>query len=182
VVTSGGAPFPGVAALDLDEAARRAKRVRVVLADCDGVLTDTGVYYSDAGEAMKRFSIRDGMGVERLRNAGVAAAIVTGERSLSVQHRATKLGIRAYLGVKDKAGALDEILRDQGADLESVGYIGDDVNDLPAMRRISESGLIGVPGDGLRDVRAAAHYVTQATGGHGAFREFADWILALRLG
>jgi 3-deoxy-D-manno-octulosonate 8-phosphate phosphatase (KDO 8-P phosphatase) len=164
------------------EARSRAKRTRLVIADCDGVLTDTGVYYGPEGELLKRFSIRDGMGVERLRNAGISAAIVTGERSPSVEHRATKLGIRAYLGVKRKAEALDEILLAEGADLESVAYIGDDVNDLAAIGRVAVAGLVGVPGDGIAEVRAAAHYVTQAVGGHGAFREFADWILSLRMG
>jgi len=175
-----------VISLSDDQLAKRAKAIRLVLADCDGVLTDTGVYYSDQGEAMKRFSIRDGMGVERLRNAGIAAAIVTGEKSQSVQHRATKLQIRAFLGVKDKAAALDEILLHYGdgkpLDIVSVAYIGDDVNDVPIMERIGKAGLTGTPGDGIPAVRAAAHFITQAPGGHGAFREFADWILTLRVG
>jgi 3-deoxy-D-manno-octulosonate 8-phosphate phosphatase (KDO 8-P phosphatase) len=131
---------------------------------------------------MKRFSIRDGMGVERLRNAGIASAIVTGERSPSVQHRADKLGIRAHLGVRDKLRELDGILADGGLALDEIAYIGDDVNDLAVMRRIGAGGLVGSPGDGMPEVRAAASYVTQAAGGHGAFREFAEWILALRAG
>jgi 3-deoxy-D-manno-octulosonate 8-phosphate phosphatase (KDO 8-P phosphatase) len=168
--------------LPVEEAARRAKLVRLVISDCDGVLTDAGVYYSDAGEAMKRFSIRDGMGVERLRNAGVASAIMTGERSKSVQHRAEKLSIRVYLGVKDKASALDDVLREHGIGAEAAAYIGDDVNDLPAMQRIGIAGLLGAPADAMPTVRAAAHFVTHAVGGHGAFREFAEWILTLRMG
>ncbi len=160
--------------------ASRARSIKLVLTDCDGVLTDTGVYYSEHGEAMKRFSIRDGMGVERLRNAQIASAIITGERSPSVQHRADKLGITAYLGVKDKARALDEILEARGVALSEIAYIGDDVNDLAIMRRVHPEGLVGCPGDGLPEVRRAAHFVTEAPGGHGAFREFAEWILALR--
>ena len=162
------------------EWATRAAAVMLVLSDCDGVLTDGGVYYSDGGEAMKRFSIRDGMGVERLRNAGIGTAIVTGERSPSVQHRADKLGIRAHLGVKDKAAELDRILSEHGFDTGRVAYIGDDVNDLSAMERIREFGLTGAPGDAVPEIRNRAHYVTRALGGHGAFREFAEWILALR--
>jgi 3-deoxy-D-manno-octulosonate 8-phosphate phosphatase (KDO 8-P phosphatase) len=81
------------------EIGKRAAAIRIVITDCDGVLTDGGVYYGPEGEVMKRFSIRDGMGVERLRNAGIATAIMSGERSPSIQKRAEKLSIRAYLGV-----------------------------------------------------------------------------------
>ena len=169
-------------ALPVEEAARRAKLIRLVITDCDGVLTDAGVYYSDAGEAMKRFSIRDGMGVERLRNAGIASAVMTGERSRSVEHRANKLSMRAYLGVKDKAAALVDVLGEHGIGAEAAAYIGDDVNDLPVMKRIGVAGLVGAPGDGMPVVRGAAHFITQAHGGHGAFREFAEWILSLRVG
>ncbi len=104
----------GVALLKEEEARRRARLVRLVLTDCDGVLTDAGVYYSDTGEAMKRYSVRDGMGVERLRNAGIASAIVTGELSKSVEHRAKKLSIRAYLGAKNKLAMVDDILLEHG--------------------------------------------------------------------
>ena len=158
----------------------RARAIQLVLTDCDGVLTDGGVYYSESGESMKRFSIRDGMGVERLRNAGIATAIVTGERSPSVQHRADKLGIRAHLGVKNKAAELDKILLEHGFDSSQAAYIGDDVNDLAAMEQIHLAGLTGAPGDAVPEIRKRAHLVTQALGGHGAFREFAEWILALR--
>src|SRR5438105_7910342 len=103
------------ARLSRDELAARARRLRLVLTDSDGVLTDAGVYYSERGEELKRFSIRDGMGVERLRDAGIATAIVTGEKSGSVVRRAEKLGIRAYLGIKDKAALLPVALADAGA-------------------------------------------------------------------
>ena len=158
----------------------RAKRVKLVLTDSDGVLTDAGVYYSERGEELKRFSIRDGMGVERLRNAGIAAAIVTGEKSGSVVKRAEKLAIRAYLGVKDKAALLPSILAEHGVAIEQVAYIGDDVNDVPVMQKIRDHGLIGAPADALRMVLAEVHHRTEEPGGHGAFRAFAEWILSLR--
>lgn len=173
---AGGSP------LSHAELVRRALAVRLVLTDCDGVLTDNGVYYSSEGEAMKRFSIRDGMGVERLRNAGIVAAIVTGEVSKSVQHRADKLSMKAYLGVKTKAERIGPIAEEHGFDLTAVAYIGDDVNDLDAMLHIRKQGLIGVPSDAMPAVKEQAHFTAQFPGGHGAFRDFAEWILALRAG
>ena len=106
----------------------RARHVRLVLTDSDGLLTDNGVYYSPAGEEMKRFSIRDGMGVERLRvYAGVEVGIITGERSGAVQRRAEKLGItELHLGIRDKVAVLDELLARRSLTAEQVAYIGDD--------------------------------------------------------
>jgi 3-deoxy-D-manno-octulosonate 8-phosphate phosphatase (KDO 8-P phosphatase) len=170
---------PG-APLEAAVAQERAARLRLVLSDCDGVLTDQGVYYSDNGEALKRFSIRDGMGVERLRNAGITTAIVSGERSPSIARRAEKLGIRAFLGVRDKAVQLDAILAELGVDLDQVAYVGDDVNDLAIMRRIAPSGLVAAPGDAMAEVIAEVNFVSEALAGHGAFRGVVEWILELR--
>jgi 3-deoxy-D-manno-octulosonate 8-phosphate phosphatase (KDO 8-P phosphatase) len=162
------------------EVRARARRVRLVVTDCDGVLTDGGVYYSGAGEALKRFHIRDGMGVERLRAlAGIETAIVSGERSPSLQKRAEKLGIaECRLGVKDKAAVVEAIARERGLPLESLAYIGDDVNDLEPMGLV---GLAACPGDAFAAVRARAQLVTAARGGHGAFRELAEVLIAARV-
>jgi 3-deoxy-D-manno-octulosonate 8-phosphate phosphatase (KDO 8-P phosphatase) len=160
----------------------RASRLRLVLTDCDGVLTDAGVYYSARGEELKRFSVRDGMGVARLAEAGIATAIVTGEQSESVQRRAEKLRIRAYLGVSDKRAALASVLADHAVSWGGVAYIGDDLNDLGAMEAVRDHGLLGAPGDAVRSIASTAHYVTKAAGGHGAFREFAEWLLEARVG
>ncbi|XYH93040.1 KdsC family phosphatase [Sorangium sp. So ce1128] len=157
----------------------RARRIRLVLTDCDGVLTDTGVYYSERGEELKRFSLRDGMGVERLARAGIASAIVTGETSPSVRRRADKLGMRVFLGVSDKGRHLPAILREAGVERSEVAYIGDDVNDLAIMQAVAEAGLTAAPADAVSDVFCAAHRRCEARGGHGAFRDFADWILTL---
>lgn len=154
---------------------QRAARVKLVVADVDGVLTDGGVYYGADGEVMKRFSIRDGMGVERLRDVGVPTAIITGEASPSVDKRAAKLSIDIlYLSCKDKPGALREIMEKQGVAAEEIAYIGDDVNDLEAMKLV---GLAACPADAVKQVREIAHYVCAAPGGHGAFRELAEQII-----
>jgi 3-deoxy-D-manno-octulosonate 8-phosphate phosphatase (KDO 8-P phosphatase) len=167
------------APLSHEELTRRAERLKLVLTDSDGVLTDAGVYYSERGEEMKRFSIRDGMGFERLRNAGIAVAIITGESSPSVAKRAEKLGARAMLGVKDKARYLERVLAEMQITAAEAAYIGDDVNDLGAMATVAPHGLVGAPADAMPEVKRVAHWVSAREGGHGAFRDFAEWILAL---
>jgi 3-deoxy-D-manno-octulosonate 8-phosphate phosphatase (KDO 8-P phosphatase) len=158
----------------------RASRIRLLLTDVDGVLTDGGVYYGENGEVMKRFNIRDGMGVERLRAAGVEVGIVTGERSPSVVRRAEKLRIEmVYLFSKDKPAVLRTIIDEFGYAPEEIAYIGDDVNDLEIMKLV---GLPAAPGDAFPLAIAAAHYVCEKFGGQGAFREFAEFIIAARGG
>jgi len=164
-----------------EELARRARSLRLVLTDVDGVLTDSGVYYSAEGEAMKRFNVRDGMGVELLREKGIITAFLTRERSPIVSHRAEKLRMHLYyMGIQDKRAHLPQIARDTGFSLAELAYIGDDVNDLGILDAIAERGLTATPHDAHPTVIPLAHYRCTATGGHGAFREFADWILELR--
>ncbi len=166
--------------MDPGEAECRARRIALVLSDVDGVWTDGGVYYSDSGELLKRFCIRDGMGVERLRGAGVETGIVTGETSPSVFRRAEKLELRfVFTGVKVKRSILPELLR-SGFSLERLAYIGDDHNDLEILEAVGEQGLTAAPVDALPEVAQAVHYTTARPGGHGAFRDFAEWLLRLR--
>ena len=157
----------------------RAKKIRLLLTDVDGVLTDGGVYYGETGEVLKRFSIRDGMGVERLRKlCGIDTGIVTGELSPSVARRAEKLQItQLHLGIKDKLGRVEEILQAGGWNWDELAFIGDDVNDLEVLQRV---GLSACPGDAMAVVSDIVHYRCVANGGHGAFREFAEWIIFLR--
>lgn len=159
----------------VSDPARRAEGIELVLTDCDGVLTDGGVYYDAEGESLKRFSIRDGMGVERLRLRGIEVGIVSGERSGSIAARAAKLGItELHLGVRDKRELLDRICERRSIGPERVAYIGDDVNDVAVMGTV---GLAGAPSDALPEARAAAHLVVDHPGGHGAFRAFAEFII-----
>lgn len=163
------------------EARRRARRIRLVLADCDGVLTDTGVFYGEAGELMKRFSIRDGMGVERLRLAGVESGIVSGEKSPSILRRAEKLGLaHVLLGVKDKRAAVEALCAQADLRLDEVAYIGDDVNDVALLDALAAHGLTGAPRDALPEVKRRVHHLCRVAGGSGALRDFAEWLLALR--
>ena len=163
-----------------DELTRRAQAIRLLLTDSDGVLTDNGVYYSAAGEELKRFSIRDGMGVERLRKfAGVDVGIITGEFSGPVQRRAEKLAItELHLGIKDKPAVLRDILSRLKLKPEQVAYIGDDTNDVEIMRLV---GLAACPADALPFAQAVAHYICTNRGGYGAFREVAELIIAARI-
>jgi 3-deoxy-D-manno-octulosonate 8-phosphate phosphatase (KDO 8-P phosphatase) len=159
--------------------AERAGAIRLLLTDSDGVLTDNGVYYSSAGEEMKRFSIRDGMGVERLRKiAAVDVGIITGEHSGPVQRRAEKLTItELHLGIKDKPAVLREILARHQLRPEQIAYIGDDTNDVEVMKLV---GLAACPADATPFAKAVAHYICASRGGYGAFREVAELIITAR--
>ncbi len=154
----------------------KARKIKLLLTDCDGVLTDNGVYYSDEGERMKRFSIRDGMGVERLRKlCNVETGIVTGELSGPVKKRAEKLHItELHFGIKDKAALLTEILERKNLSAEEVAFIGDDVNDLAIMQGV---GFTACPADAMQQVSKEANYICTNNGGYGAFREVAEFII-----
>ena len=167
--------------LSIEELAKRAGKIKLVISDNDGVFTDNGVYYSERGEEMKRYSIRDGMGVERLRNRGIETSIMTGEVSPSLKKRAEKLGMkRLYLGVKDKFSMLETVLAETGLHRCELAYIGDDVNDVEIMAEIAKEGLTAAPRDATVFVEPYSHYRAQADGGSGAFRDFAEWLLSLR--
>ncbi len=159
-----------------NEIIEKARKIKLLITDCDGVLTDNGVYYSAEGEALKRFSIRDGMGVERLRNiCQVETAIMTGENSQVVAKRAEKLNIKnLYLGIKDKKTKLQEVLKDLQLEASEIAYIGDDTNDLEIMQEV---GLSATPKDGTVFAKKYAHYVCMEAGGKGAFREFTELII-----
>ena len=165
--------------MDLLDIKEKAKRIKLVLTDSDGVLTDNGVYYSGNGEEMKRFSIRDGMGVERLRNQQIETGIVTGELSPSVAKRAEKLRItELHLGVKDKAAKLGEIMLRKRLLAEEIAFIGDDTNDVEILQRV---GLSACPADATVFAKQVCDYICVTNGGHGCFRELAELIIASRL-
>jgi len=156
----------------------RARNVRLLCVDVDGVLTDAGMYYGPDGEVLKKFNTRDGMGLARVREVGIAVAIVSREESAIVHARAAKLRIEDVLtGVLDKRAALDSLCQRFGFGAEQVAFIGDDVNDLPALECV---GLACAVADAMEPVKAAAHYVTQKRGGDGAVREVCELLIAAR--
>jgi 3-deoxy-D-manno-octulosonate 8-phosphate phosphatase (KDO 8-P phosphatase) len=164
--------------LEARELGHRARQIKLVVSDVDGVQTDAGVYYSARGEELKRFSMRDGMGVERLRQARIDTAFVTREDSPIVIQRAHKLRIaHLHLAVQDKREFMARWLSKLGVPLAQVAYIGDDLNDLEAMRFVGEEGLTGAPCDAMPEILQIAHFHAALAGGHGAFRQFADLII-----
>lgn len=163
----------------MDVLNEKLSRIKLLLTDCDGVLTDGGVYYGEAGEEFKKFGIRDGMGVERLHNfAAVTTGIITGELSPSLIKRAEKLKItELHLGVKDKPATFAEIINRLNLQPEEVAYIGDDTNDIEVMKL---AGITACPADAISFVKEVAAITCQAKGGEGCFREFAEMIIASR--
>ena len=163
------------------ELIEKASKIRLLLTDSDGVLTDTGVYYSERGEELKRFSIRDGMGVERLRVlSGVETGIITGEVSGSVRTRAEKLGItELYMGVKNKGEVFEFIAAKKELNFESIAYIGDDTNDIEVLKM---AGLSACPADAVIQIKQITNFITDSRGGNGAFRDFAELIIYSRTG
>ncbi len=154
----------------------RIKPLRLVVFDVDGVLTDGGLYLSDSGEEFKRFNSLDGHGLKMLRNSGVQLAIITGRTSKCVELRAKNLGIaHLYQGVEDKLAAMQALLSELQLPPEAAAFMGDDVVDLPVMRRVGVA--LSVP-DAPQIVRSHAHYVSQRDAGHGAVREVCELILA----
>ena len=155
-----------------------AARIRLLCLDVDGVLTDAGMYYGPDGEVLKKFNTRDGMGLTRVRDAGVSVAIISGEDNAIVHARAAKLKIdEVFCGATDKRLAIEELCTRYHLDMSEVAFIGDDLNDLSAL------GCVGLPcavADAAEPVKAIAAYVTQKRGGDGAVRELCEFLIAAR--
>jgi len=153
----------------------RLKQVRLMLLDVDGVLTAGEIIYSDSGEQLKVFSVKDGLGIRLLQEAGIKVGIVTGRSGRALQHRCQNLGIDlVFDGVKDKAQALAQATERTGVLPEHTAFIGDDLPDLAIMKRV---GLAVAVADAHAMVRQAAHFTTSAAGGKGAVRETCEAIL-----
>jgi len=153
----------------------RAKRIKLMIFDVDGVLTDGSLHFGPEGEMMKTFNVLDGHGIKLLQKSGVDTAIISARQSPIVIRRATDLGIQhIQQGIDDKLSAFEHLLAQIGIDAQSCGYAGDDIIDLPILSR---AGLaVSVP-NGHPEVTARVHYVTRAGGGRGAVREICDLIM-----
>ena len=158
--------------------AERARRIRFVVMDVDGVLTDGGMYYGEQGDEFKKFNTRDGQGIALLQEAGLDTAILSKENTAIVTRRGAKLNVgEVRVGVQDKLAALREMLQARGLAADQVAYIGDDLNDYEIL---CEVGLAVVVQDATRRPRSVAHYITRAKGGEGAVRELCELILDYR--
>jgi 3-deoxy-D-manno-octulosonate 8-phosphate phosphatase (KDO 8-P phosphatase) len=157
------------------ELVERARRVRMLVLDVDGVLTDGGItVHADGGEA-KTFHVRDGHGIKLLQRAGVEVAILSGRRSAPTDRRAAELGIALVeQGAIDKVAAFERILAARDLAPAEVAFLGDDLVDLPVLRRV---GLAMAVADGVDDLAPFMHYITRAAGGRGAVREVAELLL-----
>lgn len=161
-----------------ESSSHQVKKIRCVITDCDGVLTDGGMYYTENGDELKKFNAKDGKAFQLLREAGYLLGIITGEQRDLVQRRAEKLKLNfLYMGISDKMEILDTICSDYGLDYDEIAYIGDDINDLEV---ISAAGLGCAVADAVQSIKDAADFITTAKGGEGAFRELAEYLLQNR--
>lgn len=158
-----------------DEALARAARVRLMIFDVDGILTDGSLHYAPDGELIKTFNVLDGHGIKLLQQSGVATAIISARKSAIVAKRAADLGIpHVFQGVHDKLEAFEQLLAQTGIGRDACGFVGDDVIDLPILLR---AGFAASVPNGHAEVKSRVHYVTQACGGQGAARELCDFLL-----
>jgi 3-deoxy-D-manno-octulosonate 8-phosphate phosphatase (KDO 8-P phosphatase) len=159
-------------------AVARARKIRLLLLDVDGVLTDGRLVYGPAGEETKVFHARDGHAIVLARAAGIEVAVVSGRKSAAVTRRLEDLGVvEVHQGVPDKAALLAELCGRRGLGSTEVAFMGDDLPDLPLLRRV---GLALAPADGVPEVRRVAHWTARRPGGAGAVREAVEWLLRAR--
>lgn len=157
------------------EIIERAKRLKLLLMDCDGVLTDGRIWLTADGEEQKAFHVRDGQGIVLLHRAGVQTGIISGRASAATERRASELGMTFLRqGVTDKVLVLEEVLREAGVSPDDCAYVGDDVGDVEIMRRV---GLAVAVADAAEVAKGVAHFITTASGGKGAVREVCATIL-----
>ena len=154
---------------------KAAQKIKLILLDVDGVLTDGRLYYGNNGEELKAFDIQDGLGIKLLQKAGIDVGIITGRSSKLLTRRTEELGIELVVqGREDKLNALNEILEGRAIDLEEIAFVGDDLPDLAVIRRV---GLGITPANGNHIVASQALWQTKKGGGQGAVREVAELIL-----
>lgn len=154
---------------------QRIPQIKMFLTDCDGCLTDGGMYYSEKGDELKKFNTLDGMGMTLMRKKGILVGIITGEQVKLNQRRSNKLNLDIYEdGVSDKLAVVREICKERNISLENVAYVGDDINDLELL---NEVGFACSVANGVKEAKDVADYVSSKNGGQGAIREIIDLIL-----
>ena len=154
---------------------KKFQKIRLVLTDVDGVLTDGGMYYTKDGDVMKRFFVRDGMGVNLLKKKGIPTIIVTKEKNIVTKTWSDNMNIeKLYQGIIKKEDILEKVCKDYDIKYEEIAYIGDDVNDLELLKRV---GLSAAPSDASNEAIKMCDYTCKHRSGNGAFRELVDLIL-----
>jgi N-acylneuraminate cytidylyltransferase len=154
----------------------RLKNIKLLITDVDGVLTDNGLYYTEEGLVMKKFHVKDGMGVVLLRNAGIKTAIISTDESKIIKKRAERLKMDfVYTGTWEKDLKMMEICEILDISTDEAAFIGDDVNDMEVIRK---AGVSACPADAIPEIKSMVDIVFEKKGGEGCFREFADLILA----
>lgn len=161
------------------ELAERAKKVKLLIMDCDGVLTDGRLYFSESGEELKVFNVKDGQGIVLWHEAGFKSGIISGRESKIVNRRATELNI-SYIrqGSHDKTQCFSEILKEENISADEIAYIGDDIGDIDLLK------IVGFPvavADAAEKLFPFIIYKTKANGGYGAVRELVDLLLDLKM-
>lgn len=154
---------------------QRAAQIKLLILDVDGVFTDGFIHISDHGELFKSFNVQDGLGIKLLQRVGIEIGIITGRTSAIVQQRARELGItHVFQGKISKTSTFTDFVRSLHLTNDQVAYIGDDLPDLPCLKR---AGLAITPANGHHDLEPFIHYRTRCTGGQGAIREVAEMLL-----
>ncbi|MEE9503514.1 MAG: HAD-IIIA family hydrolase [Thermodesulfobacteriota bacterium] len=157
---------------------KKLKSVKRLMLDVDGVLTDGKIIYNDRGEEIKAFNVRDGHGLKLLMRAGIEIALITGRKSKVVLHRARDLGIKkVYQGVINKIEIYEKILKEKKLKDINVGFVGDDLVDIPVLKRVGFSAAVG---DAIPEVKKVVDYVASKRGGEGAVREICELLLKVQ--
>jgi 3-deoxy-D-manno-octulosonate 8-phosphate phosphatase (KDO 8-P phosphatase) len=157
------------------EIQQRAAKIKLLLMDCDGVMTDGRIFVLEAGDDQKAFYARDGLGIDLFHRAGLKTGVISGRNSTALDRRARGLGMSfIWQGNENKRQAFHETLVESGLSSEDVAFIGDDLSDIPLMR---QSGFAIAVGNAAEETKEVAHYITEAKGGRGAVREVCELIL-----
>lgn len=154
-------------------------KIKVVLTDVDGVLTDGGMYYTEKGDVMKKFFVRDGMGITLLKNNNIPTILVTKENTKMVKQWARRMKVaKLYDGIREKESILKIICKNYKITTQQIAFIGDDVNDVGLLKVV---GLSATPLDGAYEAKRVSDYICKTKGGNGAFRELVDLILRFKI-
>jgi 3-deoxy-D-manno-octulosonate 8-phosphate phosphatase (KDO 8-P phosphatase) len=154
---------------------RKAKKIKLLILDVDGVMTDGSIILDDKDNEFKMFNVRDGHGIKMLRKAGIKVALITGRKSRVVERRAEELGITdVYQGIFKKSAVYESLLKKYNCTDEETAFMGDDIGDIELLRKV---GLSAVPADAEEDAKKCAAFISTKNGGRGAVREFIDLIL-----